>query len=169
MKRGDVVLLDTNVFVEAHRVECLDALGKEFKIVTVDKVVEEIHTGEHLRDPKVNIDRKHLDSLLSEVVEMDEDDVLDWMEEHNGLQGTHDGERHLIALGLELIGQGNDVWFLSSPDIGAMRVMYNLGWRDRLISLEKMLDVLSCNPKQPLRDNYTERFHSQIITGFLLG
>ena len=46
MQRGQVVLVDTNIIIEAVRVNCWGALTAHFSVETVEKCCEEARTGE---------------------------------------------------------------------------------------------------------------------------
>lgn len=62
-----------------------------------------------------------------------------------------------------------DYWLVNTPDKAAMRFAYNLGYADRLVSLEQMLKAVSPRSKIPLRDNYTEQWLRTERTKMLLG
>jgi hypothetical protein len=49
MNRGDIVLMDTNVIIEAHRTKCWGAVENAFKVETVEKCCEEAATGDKRR------------------------------------------------------------------------------------------------------------------------
>ncbi len=56
MTRGDIVLMDTNVIIEAYRTRCWGALVNTFKVETVEKCWEEAATGDKRRAGYVVID-----------------------------------------------------------------------------------------------------------------
>jgi hypothetical protein len=49
MTRGDIVLMDTNVIMEAYRTRCWGSLVNTFKVETVEKCWEEAATGDKRR------------------------------------------------------------------------------------------------------------------------
>ena len=49
MTKGDIVLMDTNVIIEAHRTKCWRAVVNAFKVETVEKCCEEAATGDKRR------------------------------------------------------------------------------------------------------------------------
>jgi len=56
MTKGDIVLTDTNVIIEAHRTKCWRAVVNAFKVETVEKCCEEAATGDKRRADYVVID-----------------------------------------------------------------------------------------------------------------
>jgi hypothetical protein len=47
--RGDIVLLDTNVIIEAHRVNCWKSMMRVFRLETVEECCVELATGDRRR------------------------------------------------------------------------------------------------------------------------
>ena len=45
IEKDHIVLIDTCVIFEAHRVNCWNNLANQFKLVTVEKVIEETQNG----------------------------------------------------------------------------------------------------------------------------
>lgn len=56
MTKGDIVLMDTNVIIEAHLTRCWRAVVNAFKVETVEKCCEEAATGDKRRAGYVVID-----------------------------------------------------------------------------------------------------------------
>jgi len=56
MRRGDIVLVDTNVIIEAVRVGSWRALRSTFRVETVEKCREEARSGNQRRAGYVTVD-----------------------------------------------------------------------------------------------------------------
>lgn len=168
--KNQIVLVDTNVILEAHRVGSWVALSQYFALHTVEKVVEETQTGYQNRSPEQTIDEAMLRKQIRHIESINElqqagfsidypDAVLD------------DGERDLVIYaGLLTKAQPSiAVWFLNSPDIATIRHAHRRQWLDHLISLEEMSQHLKLKAKLNLKNNYTRTWLSsqkiQFITG----
>ena len=64
------------------------------------------------------------------------------------------GERSLWAHALTR----NDAWILCGPDRASLRFGIRLGFRDRLVALERLLSDAGHRPRQALRPAYTTRW-----------
>jgi hypothetical protein len=60
MKRGDRVLIDTMVIIEAHRVSCWSSLTQFFALETAEQCVIECATGNRLRKDYLAVDTEKL-------------------------------------------------------------------------------------------------------------
>lgn len=133
MHRGQIVLVDTNVIIEAIRTHCWAALRGHYGIATVEKCVEEARTGDAYRPGYVAVEDEDLRERLA------------WHKVSRGEQATlvlrepraeslDAGERHLWAHALTR----QDAWLATTADAAAVRVAVHLGWKDRLVSLEQL-------------------------------
>ena len=68
--------------------------------------------------------------------------------------GLDAGERELWAHALTRA----DAWVLCGPDKASLRIGIRLGLRDRLVSLEQLLDDVGFQPKIPLEVNHTQKW-----------
>lgn len=66
-----IVLVDTNVILEAHQTGCWVPLAEYFALHTVAKVVKETQTGYQNRDPEHWIDEAVLRGQLAHVESID--------------------------------------------------------------------------------------------------
>ena len=162
---GQIVLVDTNVIIEAHRSGCWKVLAGYFAIHTVEKIVEETQTGYQNRDPEQTINEAVLRKACKHIAKISD---IQRAQFHIDFPETvlDPGERDLIihagTLGVA------DVWLLNSPDMAAVRHAHGRGWIDRLVSLEAMNTHLKFKPKEALRENYSERWLSAKRTNLLL-
>ncbi len=163
--RRQIVLVDTNVIIEAHRTRCFTQLAQYFELHTVETVVVETQTGHQNRRPEETIDYALLRSQLRHV-----EDVTDLARIEFALAYPDaildDGERDLLIYAGTL--PAKDVWFLNSPDKAAIRFGHQRRWLDRFVSLEAMVNHLKLRPIDALKGNYTERWLSEQRTLFQL-
>ena len=163
---GQVVLIDTNVFIEAHRVGCWTALSKYFSLHTVEKVAEETQTGFQNRRPEEQIDVQALRATFQHIAAINDEQRAQFQLDFPGT-ALDPGERDLIIYaGTQ---PAKEVWFLNSPDMALVRHSLGRNWLDRLVSLEAMNKHLKVRTGQALRDNYTEGWLSERRTRLLLG
>ncbi len=163
---GQIVLVDTNVIIEAHRTGCWKRLAGYFSIHTVEKVVEETQTGYQNRDPEQTISEAALRKACKHIAKISDTQRVQFQIDHP--QAVLDpGERDLIIHAGTLVGA--EVWLLNSPDMAAVRHAHGRGWIDRLVSLEAMNAHLKLKPKAALRENYSERWLSTKRTNLALG
>ena len=74
--RRRVILLDTNIIIEAVRTRCWNGLRGQYHLVTVEKCREEAQSGGHRARGYVVVEDRHLDSGI-EIVE-DQASVSDY-------------------------------------------------------------------------------------------
>ena len=58
----------------------------------------------------------------------------------------------------------DDAWVLCGPDKASLRFGVRVGFRDRLVSLEGLLDDVGHRPKSSLRRAYTRQRHVRTLT-----
>ena len=165
LKPQNVVLVDTNVLIEAHRTGCLAAIAGAFSLHTVEAVIVETQTGFHLRRKTQTIDEKWLRDHMRHIAAVSDEQLFVFDEQH-GEVGLHDGEKALVIYAETLMGK--DVWYLNSPDKATVRYAISRGWSDRLISLEAMCERVGVRPKESFAGNFTERWLGQAKTDLTL-
>ena len=162
-RRGQIVLVDTNVIIEAHRTKCWSSIAGWFRIETVGKCVEEAGTG-GLHDPGyVTVDI----AALRAAVTVHSDDALRVAAaalRYPDLGGLDAGERELLAFA----AQYDADWRAASPDKACLRVAYEMGLPDRFISLEEMVRAAGADARSQKRQ-YTEKWLRRLRTQLLLG
>lgn len=161
-QKSEIVLVDTNIIIEAHRIHCWAAIADYFALETVEKCVEETQTGSQNRSPEQNINYAELNATLSAVNKLTEIQQAGFLLKHN--VQLDPGERDLLCHA----ESRNDAWILASPDKATMRFMFSQGWIDRLVSLEKLVTHIKAKTTKPLGRNYTEAWSSNERTAMTL-
>ena len=62
----------------------------------------------------------------------------------------------------------NDDWILCGPDRASLRCGVRLGFRERLVSLEELLDDVGHPPNPVLYRQYTRRWHDTTVVQLVL-
>lgn len=164
LHRGQIVLVDTNVIIEAHQTACLSQLANHFQLCTVEKVIEETQRGKQRRSPERNIDEAQLRGWMLEIGNVTEEQRFNFTLTHQAI-GLDAGERDLLIWA----ENRQDAWILNSPDMAVLRFANRKGWLDRLVSLEDMCRSMSARLSQDLRENFRENWLSVNRTDFRMG
>jgi len=162
-RRTVPILTDTNVIIECHRVGSWVALTSGYKIETVWDCVTETQTGFQRRRPNEQIDVESL-KRLANVATVSDAERADALIRDPEIVFLDDGERALWAHALTR----TDTWYMCGPDRASMRLGFRLGLRDRLVSLEELLNDVGHRPRTALRDNYTARWLAECISRLVL-
>lgn len=136
-------------------------------MVTVEKCLEEIETGNLVGGNKVIIDTTALASSMKVVRITAEDRVVTTVESRMQLSALDEGERDLLSGAF--CHAREDPWFLSSQDKACLRVGNILGMVDRFVSLEKLAVAAGVKPRVPFREQFTEEWMSAMRTRCRLG
>ena len=157
------VLVDTNVILESHRVGAWRALAGGYRVETVEDCVVETQTGLQRRSPERRIDERELRDSLAAV-----HDVSDVQRTGLALRvadiALDRGEASLWAHAL----RRNDAWALCGPDTASLLMGVRLGFRDRLVSLQRLLADAGFPLSGRLRRHYTARWHEDTISGLIV-
>ena len=156
-KRGDIVLIDTNVILEAHRLNCWKPFSDYFELHTVDKVIEETQTGFQNRRPEQTIDVGTLQDSFAHIENITDLQVIEF-DMGNQEVALDDGEKALMIYAHSL---SQKAWFLNSPDKASIRYACSKGWSDQLTSLDAMVKHMHLRLKQALKQNYTDSWLAQ--------
>ncbi len=154
-EKGQIVLVDTNVILEAHRVSCWNTLASHFRLATVEKVIEETQTGFQNRSRDQTIPLTPLRQSLHHI-ETITDQARAQFALHNPNVLLDPGERDLIIYAKSL--NLNSAWLLNSPDMAAVRYCHQSKWLDRVVSLEAMNRHIRAHTTSNLRDNFSENW-----------
>jgi hypothetical protein len=166
-KQSQIVLVDTNVLIEAHRTGCLASLANYFSLHTVETVVTETQTGHQNRSPEETIDLVKLKSQLKHIEVITQAQRAAFYLAYPTV-ALDPGELDLIIYAGSF-SKNTEVWFLNSPDMAAVRHAYTRNWLDRLVSLEAMTSHISARLSGQLPQNYTERWLRERKLNLLLG
>lgn len=161
MERGQVVLVDTNVIIEAVRTHCWSALTSHFSVETVEKCMEEARTGDPMRRHYVPVEAEDLQhvSATYPVTHAESAKLSVALPTADELDA---GERDLFAYALGC----SDVWLASCADRAALKAAFTLGWKDRFVSLGALARAAGARPE--LKQHFRERWLSDVRTAFLL-
>ena len=157
------VLVDANVIIEAHRTRTWPALVGGYQLVTVEAVVEETQTGFQLRNSEEQIDLDKLRRSLDAIHAPSDRDHLAFTTTYWDAY-LDNGEESLWTHALER----TDDWILCGPDKASLRLGCRLGFRVRLVSMERLLRDVGTKAVQNLRDQYTQSWHERFLTTIVL-
>lgn len=162
MQRGQVILMDTSVIIEAYRTNCWNAVTAHFSVATVEKCYEETLTGDQLRPGYVAVDPENLRQGLADrnaVSNVERAALSLSLENADALDA---GERDLLA---HLLGRPG-VWLVSCADRAAVNAALAMGFEDRLVSSDAIARAAGARPD--LRRHFTEAWLREVRTAFKL-
>jgi hypothetical protein len=158
------VLVDTNVILECWRVGAWRALAGGYAVETVEDCVIETQTGFQRRRPERRIDEAVLRRSMARVHPVSQAELAAASVRDEMLSFLDPGERSLWAHALAR----TDAWLLCGPDKASLRLGIRLGFRDRLVALERLLDDVGHRPREALRQNYTKSWHDMAVAQLAL-
>ena len=147
------VLVDTNVILETHRVRAWRALSRAYAVETVEECVTETQTGFPNRAQEHQIDPQQLRDDLSAVHSARPQEFAALAPRTADIR-LDPGERELWA---HALGR-KDNWMLCGPDKTSLLCGIRLGFRECMVSLERLLEDAGHRPHRPLHDNYMKRW-----------
>ncbi len=165
-EKDQIVLIDTNVVLEAHRASCWNAIANHFKLATVEKIIEETQNGFQNRSPEQTIDEASLRKSFHHIEVISDKARADFALAHPDVT-LDPGERDLIIYAKSI--PVKSVWLLNSPDMAAVRFSHQSGWLDRLVSLEEMAKHIQARTSCNFKDNYTSNWLSIRKARLILG
>ena len=164
MQRGQVVLVDTNIIIEAVRTGCWNALIVHFNVETVEKCCEEARTGQAHRPGYVVVGESALRTRLK-VHRVAETMLIELGQRYSDADRLDAGERHLWAHALDR----NDEWLAVCGDRAAVNAAVRLGWEDRLVSLEGLVNAAGARSAlKHLKDQFSSARLSEWRTAALI-
>ena len=156
--RTTVVLVDTNVIIESHRVRAWKALTSGYRVETVEDCVTETQTGFQWRRREESIALGALREALGAEHAVSNRERAELAVRIAGL-ALDRGEESLWA---HALGR-DDAWCLCGPDRASLRCGLVLGLRDRIVSLEALLQGVGHRPKDALKAHYTRQWQEQAL------
>ncbi len=163
VRPGATVLADTNVIIEAHRTGTWAALVGAYVVETVEDCVAETQTGYQARTREHWIDVGDLKASLGAVHEVSDRERAELAVQIGGI-ALDRGEESLWAHALGRTGS----WFLCGPDRASLRVGVRLERRDRLVSMEELLDRAGHRPRPTLRPAYMREWMARAVSEMVL-
>jgi hypothetical protein len=167
-RRDTVVLMDTNVVMEAVRTRCWNAVSGGLCVETVEECRDEALRGDRGRPGYVPVSTRDLARIRAEHPVSAVERVTFAMA-YPDAENMDAGERDLFAHAFSRVSRGDAVWVVCSADKACVRAAVSLGWHERMFSLGALAAAVGVNPHPPLVAQHEERWLSQIRTTFLLG
>lgn len=165
IEKDHIVLIDTCVILEAHRVNCWNNLANQFKLVTVEKVIEETQNGYRNRAASQTINEQALRASFHHIEPISDIERVEFSFTCN--IHMDDGEKDLAIFALRL--PDTPVWYLNSPDNASVRFAHSQKWLDRMVSLEEMAGQVNARPSLAFKENYSSSWLRQAKLDFRLG
>jgi hypothetical protein len=162
VQRGRVVLMDTNIIIEAFRTRSWNAITSYFAVEAPEKCYEEALTGNLHRRGYVEVDATLLRKGLSVRHAVSDTARAALALKLRKADALDAGERDLLAHALER----TDAWLASCADRAAMFAALELGWEERFISLEAMARAAGAKPS--LKSHFTDGWLSEVRTAYKL-
>lgn len=162
MQRGQILLVDTNIIIEAVRTRCWNAITSHFTVETVEKCYEEALTGDLHRPGYVEVDAAQLRKGLRNRHTVSDHESMQLSLQLPSASSLDAGERQLFA---HVLGR-TDVWIVSCADRAAVHVALELGWEERIVTLELVARKSGARPA--LKRHFTEDWLSEVRTAWLL-
>lgn len=163
-----VVLVDTNVIIEAVRTKCWKAITGGLRVETVAECRDEARRGDRHRTGYVAVTEEDLDRLAV-VHPVDDLERAMFGLGYPEAQNMDAGERDLFAHAYGRAARGDGVWILCSADKAAVRAAVALGWKDQLQALGVLVSTVGARVSAPLAEHFGERWLSDFRTACLLG
>jgi hypothetical protein len=113
-----------------------------------------LQTGYQRRRPERQINQGQLRQSLARIHEVTQAQLAAAIVGDETFSFLDVGERSLWAHALTR----QDAWVLCGPDKASLRFGIRVGFRDRLVSLERLLGDAGYRPRAALRRNYTSQW-----------
>lgn len=163
MGKKRLLLLDTNIIIEAVRTGCWKGLCGHYELITVEKCREEAFSGEARRPGYVTVEDHHLNTGI-QIISVTDVDRTRLAVACPDAARLDDGERDLWSHAYSR----EDDWEAVCVDGAAVRIAVQLGWGDRIVSLEELVVTAGIRLKIPLKNHYTKKKLGIWRTSFLL-
>ena len=150
--------MDTNVIIEFHRTRSWRALAGGYTVESVEDCVTETQTGFQRRRPEQRIDESELRASLSTIHEVSRRERVELAVRVPDI-ALDRGEASLWAHAVHR----DDAWLLCGPGIASLRFGIRLGHRDRLVSLERLLEDVGHRPIPALKSAYTTSWQIRTV------
>jgi hypothetical protein len=152
------VLVDTNVILESWRLGAWRALTGGYRVETVEDCVIETQTGFQRRREEQRIDPAALRASLAAVQSVGDAERAAAVVREPMFSFLDLGEQSLWAHALTRA----DDWILCGPDKASLRFGVRLGFRERLVALEDLLQGVGHKPSA-IRTAYTSAWLAKTL------
>ena len=125
--------------------------------------VAETQTGYQRRRPEHQIDPSELRDSLATIHSVGDRERAELAVPAPDI-ALDRGEKSLWAHALNR----HDHWMLCGPDKASLRLGVRLGFRERLVALEQLLNDIGYRPRTPLRRNYTRKWLAETCAELVL-
>ncbi|AJP45455.1 MAG: hypothetical protein CBB67_004215 [Alteromonadaceae bacterium TMED7] len=159
-KRGDIVLIDANVIIEADKLQTWKAISSAYELHTVETVIKEaLKVPKHGRG--ISISEEALRNSFSTIYAVSDEENGRWILSFPELidSAIDDGERDLLTY-LHCC-QDKNIWFLCGPDVGAMKGLYKMGRLEHLVSLEQLQK--GCGISNKIKNHFNQKWHDATV------
>ncbi len=129
------VFADTNVILEAFRIDCWETISDHFYIETVEKCVEETLTGNPNNPRHISVNPAKLNAGLNARHRVQPTTLLSITRSYPICAALDDGEKHLLAW---LYENKLSKFTVATADKAALRAVHQLGFLDSALSLEDL-------------------------------
>lgn len=131
------VFADTNVILEAFRIDCWKNISDHFHIETVEKCVEETLTGNPNNPRHISVNPAKLNAGLNARHKVYPAALASIIMSYPICANLDDGEQHLLAW---LYENKASLYksFVTTADKAALRAVHQLGFLDSALSLENI-------------------------------
>jgi hypothetical protein len=126
--------------------------------------VTQTQTGFQRRRPEQRIDAAALRQSLARLHEVSAAQLAAAIVKDEEISFLDVGERSLWAHALTR----TDAWVLCGSDNASLRFGIRLGFRDRLVALERLLNDVGHHPREALRPAYTSRWLDAALAEMVL-
>lgn len=163
-----VVLVDTNVIIEAVRTAIWNRLTGALIVETVRECRDEAERGDPTSSGYVVVSPADL-GRLHRVHDVTQSELAEYLLSDEGATGMDAGEQQLFAHAFQRAQCGDNVWVLCSADKAAIRAAVRVKLHDQLRSLEEIGDAVGARPVAPYKRHFEKRFLAKYRTEYLLG
>jgi hypothetical protein len=165
--KDTVVLVDTNVVMEAVRTRCWNAVTGGLRVETVEECRDEALRGDRGRPGYLPVSEQDL-ARMRKVHPVSALERATFGMAYQEARNMDRGERDLFAHAYARVSRGDSVWIVSSADRACVRAAVALGWHERMHSLGALAAAVGAHPPA-LLEQFGERWLSQVRTAYLLG
>jgi len=145
-----VLLVDTNIVIEAVRTGCWNAITGQREVVTVEECAAELRRGNPSQRNYVVVTDAQIGRATIRALEPAA--AAEFRLRYPNADGLDAGERDLLALAATL----TEVFEVCCADKAALVAANALEWLGRVVSLEAVAKSIGARPNPELKRQFTE-------------